>query len=757
LPKNKNNEQDDNLSPDGRPLDSFCPKCGLKVSKPTLPGRLTGYMFDLVKCKCMIETNEGATSGRLYNLNSNFQDATFASLGTDSQIGNQVASAAPQVEKGSIIGGAYSIIEMIGRGGMGEVYLAEHTTLKKHCALKLLPPAQVTNKTWKRFEQEAKTVAKLDHVNIVKVTDLGIHKGYLPFYAMEFVEGETLAERLHRAGPFPLGKAIEIFLQVLDGVDYAHRAGVIHRDIKPGNIMLATNPAGGITVKILDFGLAKLTSHDRHKQSLTTIGEIFGSPLYMSPEQCTGEKIDNRSDIYSIGCSLFECLTGTPPFTDNMARAIVKKHQEEAAPSLEEASGSNDFSEAMEIVMAKLLRKNPVERYQTCRELSDDLKRVAKGEKVQPFYMSRSAPAETLSERESLPRTDSKERSQRLISIAAIAASALAVLCIGGIWYANGYGSHSAKLPLEKIVEKPEGANATMLQTISKATVPSATNTEYYSKPVKREGHHIWSFTFPSDISIGTLYVNQEKQDMTKPVLVDTPSQIVFAPNASIVDQPNYWKRFRPGELFGLKFNAAFTPDQVMQCLQLVPGYQSLQSLQFPQVTAEETMSQPMQDQLSKMKSLIDFSCEDGTLSENDLAQMPWLGQLKNLSLKGYVNIDPVLEKLGPQSRLACLNLLNCGLTEKGFSHIAALPDLTILTIGGGGTGDKDLAALSHSQTLTLLNINGSGCHFNKEWAETIQHFKSLKQLELGLLTKAHAASLRALNIKGPIIDYAQR
>ncbi len=164
-----------------------------------------------------------------------------------------------------------------------------------------MPPEQVTEIGWQRFQLEARAVAKLDHINLVRVTDLGIHEGCLPYYAMDYVDGKNLAELLAEQGPIPLKAMLEIFMQVCDRVECAHRSGILHRDLKPANIMIVASKPGPKQAKVLDFGLAKLSKQDRSHQSLTAVGDIFGSPYYMSPEQCNGDKLDNRSDIYSLG------------------------------------------------------------------------------------------------------------------------------------------------------------------------------------------------------------------------------------------------------------------------------------------------------------------------------------------------------------------------------------------------------------------------------------------------------------------------
>ncbi|MBP9090654.1 serine/threonine protein kinase [bacterium] len=377
----------------------FCSKCGLTIGHSEQGGSISGFLFQDIRCKCDIEAgfddNSMSTRFRLLKQTASAEDAAV-SVFERTDLNADGESHLIGLKAGAIIGGNYRILRPIGRGGMGEVYLALHQRLDKRCALKVIPPDKVTKEAWQRFKQEAQVISKLNHQNIVQVSDLGIHAECLPYYAMEFVSGQSLADILNERKRMKLESVIEVFLQVCNGVEYAHKSGVIHRDLKPGNIMLTTDVSDRVVVKILDFGLAKLSQPGRLKQSLTLAGDVFGSPFYMSPEQCSGEVVDNRSDIYSAGCTMFECLTGQPPFDGNRAAAIIISHQGSPAPSLASVVGPGVFSDSMEIVMAKLLRKNPVERYQTMAELHDDLEKVQRGEEVLPFYVSRAAPAATI-------------------------------------------------------------------------------------------------------------------------------------------------------------------------------------------------------------------------------------------------------------------------------------------------------------------------------------------------------------------------
>ena len=378
----------------GNAVDSndFCRKCGLAFGHDGQEGSLSGFLFQDIRCKCEVEAglDDNSMSKRFRLLQQSaldedgsvsvFEQARLDADGKTHLIG---------LKTGAIVGGNYRIIRPIGRGGMGEVYLALHQRLDKRCALKVIPPEQVTKEAWQRFKQEAQVISKLNHQNIVQVTDLGIHAECLPYYAMEFVSGQSLADILSERTRMKLESVIEVFLQVCDGVEYANRSGVIHRDLKPGNIMLTTDVSDRVVVKILDFGLAKLSQRDRFKQSLTLAGDIFGSPFYMSPEQCSGGVVDGRSDIYSVGCTMFECLTGQPPFAGNSVAAIVAGHLDASAPSLASVVGPGVFPDSIEIVVAKLLRKNPVERYQRMAEVRADLEKVQRGEEVLPVYLNR--------------------------------------------------------------------------------------------------------------------------------------------------------------------------------------------------------------------------------------------------------------------------------------------------------------------------------------------------------------------------------
>ncbi len=283
-------------------------------------------------------------------------------------------------------------LEVIGSGANGLIYKVRHPLLDKVVAVKMLHSHLVSEQAMMRFHREAKAASNLSHPNIIVIHDFGVSKHGQPYMIMDFVEGQTLADRIDKQGPLPVGYAIPIFTQICDALQHAHDKGTLHRDIKPNNMMLTELDRDIPTLKILDFGLAKVIHPDgKESKHLTRTGETVGSPLYMSPEQCQGVELDRRSDIYSLGCVIYECLTGSPPHIGDTAVTTMFKHLNDAPPSLKEGSLGVDFGEELEEIVATMLAKEPDDRFQSMRDVKQALLSYYQGS-TKPSIPARAKP-----------------------------------------------------------------------------------------------------------------------------------------------------------------------------------------------------------------------------------------------------------------------------------------------------------------------------------------------------------------------------
>jgi len=287
--------------------------------------------------------------------------------------------------------GRYEIMGLIGRGAMGAVYKARHTGSDHLCALKVLPRRFTIDPSFvERFGREGRAAAAIDHPNVIQVLDVGEERGY-HYIAMEYVEGESLGERLKREGTLPPDAVAELMRQTASALAAAHALGIVHRDIKPGNILLT--PDG--RVKVADFGLAKRTGVDI---DVTMPGARLGTPLYMAPEMAMGRPADQRSDLYSLGATFYCALVGRSPMDAPTSGEVVSKLLHEQAPPLEQVAPH--LPAPLRDAVDRLVRREPAERFQSAQELLDVLggreaapesERAAGGGRLAAFWRRRRA------------------------------------------------------------------------------------------------------------------------------------------------------------------------------------------------------------------------------------------------------------------------------------------------------------------------------------------------------------------------------
>ncbi|HEY9718812.1 MAG TPA: serine/threonine-protein kinase, partial [Trichormus sp.] len=338
------------------PAATVCDICGLpkKIAKS---GTITGWIFSGARCKCFSAdtTAEGASV-----------DAAAAMKG---------GLARKNLNE------LYEQLGLIGTGGMGRVYKVRERSgqLNRLMALKLLRSELANDPTAvKRFQLEVLAAKELHHPNLVRIFDCGVSQDGNPYFTMELIEGESLATVLQRESTVDVARAVAVFVQVCAALSEAHEHNIIHRDLKPSNILLTRSADGTEVVKLVDFGVAKiLPAPGKDTFTITKTGEIFGSPTYMSPEQCQGEKTDARSDIYALGCVMYESLTGHPPiYSENPVKTLLGHIYDRPAP-MQIPEVDRRVARKLDAIVGTCLEKQPACRYDSVKALAEDLQTVA--------------------------------------------------------------------------------------------------------------------------------------------------------------------------------------------------------------------------------------------------------------------------------------------------------------------------------------------------------------------------------------------
>ena len=279
---------------------------------------------------------------------------------------------------GQVIADRYRILSALGEGGMGRVYLAEHVRMQRKCAVKMISPALArTEAAIARFNREAANASQISHSNVVQVYDFGEGPNGQLYLAMEYVEGETMSKLVRREGSLTIRRAATLTKQVCDALSAAHHRGIVHRDLKPDNIIVTRQYDGTECVKVVDFGIAKTVQSDGtdpgDKQNLTTIGVAVGTPEYMSPEQLAGEKLDTRSDIFSLGLVFFELLTADLPHARVTSRETLVARLTEPPRTLREVKPGKNWPQMLQPMLDWALATDPAKRYPTAQEFALDL------------------------------------------------------------------------------------------------------------------------------------------------------------------------------------------------------------------------------------------------------------------------------------------------------------------------------------------------------------------------------------------------
>lgn len=386
--------------------------------------------------------------------------------------GNMLVPLPQDPYVGRRIADKYQVLSVLGTGGMGVVYLARHETMQTNVAIKMLRAQFAGDQTSvKRFTQEARAAGRLHHQNVITTYDHGFTPQGQPYIVMDCLQGISLADEIKRLKGLPVDRVLHIFMQACDALDHAHKQGVIHRDLKPGNIMLINYEDDPDFVKVVDFGVAKImpmNDQNVESQTLTQAGEVCGSPVYMSPEQCVGQPLDRRADIYSMGIVLFEALTGKLPLIGKNMVETMHKHLNEAPPSFQQVRPDLYIPERVEAVVRKALSKKPEERQQTMALLRQELN----------FCVPRPGQNPNLRTIAATPEFHSTEKKASWV-VPAIGA-AVGTIVIGGaaaFFFMQKPQTPVNATPPVSVVTTPSAVQpATTVPTPATGTSPAATN-----------------------------------------------------------------------------------------------------------------------------------------------------------------------------------------------------------------------------------------------------------------------------------------
>jgi serine/threonine protein kinase len=642
---------------------------------------------------------------------------------------------------GAIVDDKYQIVSLIGKGGMGSVYRVHQIFLGKDFALKVLDLHQRTEVTERRFKQEARTASQLQHPNLVGVHGFGVLGGVQPYLVMDFIEGLTLAEVLKKKETLPVDYVVRLALQLSFGLLYAHDKGVVHRDIKPGNIMLLhpdRDPAEG-AVKIVDFGIAKLTQGEEGEiQSLTRTGEVFGSPVYMSPEQCKGAAVDRRSDIYSLGCVLYECLTGVPPFLGETAMSTMMKRLSEKPTSLREATLGREFPELLEHIIQKMLATEPEDRYQELHSLVNDLIALQRPEVGIVVTAANKKPEF---------KKDFAVSQKVLLTIGTLIVSVAATAIFDRAFVYPRYFA-PAEIQTNKIAYVPEGIFANWkdkkpsnsdAKTLNAARSSPAPETEKFgtnphdntpSVSIEEGSSGKKQVLFFPD-SYGTIIVGGKKYEAKGKIAVPLDASVTYRLNSSACANDKALQNLTGVRFHRIDFNSIRSiNDRYISVLARMPFLEQV-GLEFTNVASLEP--------LYNSKTITYLEVGNTNVPASEILKVKRLKKLRLLSFGPIPDAYRVIDGLAQSDSIDTViykgvRLLEDhqghGLTRRDVTSLARLVNLRHLTVDSSPQFDN----ASLEKLLTLKNLSSLrivDCGLTPQCISTLAKFKNLKFLSL--------------------------
>lgn len=606
---------------------------------------------------------------------------------------------AESLTNGSWIAGQYQIIHSLGAGGMGSVYKCMDRLTNRMVAVKVLrQELTVNNKAVQRFQREAQAIASLEHQNLVRLYNFQTD-GQMPILVMEYVDGTPLNKELEDQGSLKTGRAVNIAIQICDALSYAHTVGIIHRDLKPSNIIIRQNPDGSETAKLVDFGIAKINDA---QSNMTSTGEVFGSPSYMSPEQAMGQRVSESADQYALGCVLFECLTGSKPFISETPLAVMMQHMKDTPPSLKEASLGNQFPNDLELIVKRMLEKDPAHRFSSMLAARDALS----GKGMQGVHAA--LPVDNLD--------NQKEKSNKAISfklLGALVGGSLALLTVA-IVAGGSFLPHKEKEPV---------AIQPVHQSLNYSPLPNTDLEPLKDTSFKQKllAEHFWRHRTDSSLKIPDDRYPRIGSLSSKAIQTISDMKSLHDLDLAGFRDTIFLADLKNSTLSDLDLSMSDIDDSTIERLGTnLPHLQKLVLGECKRLKAFNLKSNSI-----KELDLAGTSITDATLKS--LARVP---NLQILSVKGCRNLtDAGFNSLSNLASLRKLNVNETAISDTNVGHLASLPNLQDLDLGEySNLTDKCLAELAKLPHLVRLDMHGID---PKGKLHLLQKLKNLRYLGL--------------------------
>ncbi|MDZ4836687.1 MAG: serine/threonine-protein kinase [Candidatus Melainabacteria bacterium] len=585
---------------------------------------------------------------------------------------------------GDLVGESYSLISLIAVGGMGVVYQARHLQLDRLFAIKLLEPRQMTEVNWRRFEFEAKTLAKLQHPNIVQIYNMGIDQRGCPYCVMELLHGSTISEYLKQNDKMPLNQFLQCFADICSALKLAHSKNIVHRDIKPSNLILEVAENSDIrNTKVVDFGIARsIEVNERSAQSLTSAGQAFGTPQYMSPEQTHGLPVSPASDIYSLGCTMFEAFTGAPPFQGKSGFETMVMHQSAPVPEIFRSDCSESDLESIRVIINTCMEKNPSDRFSNVDQITELLSEILNSTRRNILFDfdrhdKQTGEAYSSTAKGPVQEPDSKDSNSNLfakpILIWGFVSSLILIVLAANAYLSsqNNPATVSKTKPLKKTSRKPPTSGPHVSQKVDsfpeldmqiKVDEKFISSTTPVSKVISIDGRRVRQFTFSPTDKVANIILTLPPRAIAASGQFTLPENqsIHFVAGNVLSRYPQFYRRFDDEAINHLTIKNTPSPPAI----ETLRRWKKLEELSIYGSELDDSYVRGL-NTLPKLERL---TLALAHFSKTTLIESGVLTKLRGLAIAEVnMNCTPILKALAKSKQLNYLALREVILTPGNF------------------------------------------------------------------------------------------